>query len=80
MTLDRPWLLLCYTDGLVEGRRSPDATERFGIERLAATVQDLCRLHPEPTGLLDRLLTTVQATNGGQLSDDVAIVCLTIGR
>jgi PAS domain S-box-containing protein len=79
-TLERPWLLLCYTDGLVEGRNHAGATERFGIERLVDTVTTLTGQHPRPTELLDRLLATVQEANGGQLSDDVAIVCLSVGR
>jgi PAS domain S-box-containing protein len=80
LTLERPWLLLCYTDGLVEGRNGAGATERFGIERMVDTVTTLAGQHPRPTELLDRLLATVQDANGGQLSDDVAIVCLAVGR
>jgi serine phosphatase RsbU (regulator of sigma subunit) len=76
VTLERPWLLLCYTDGLVEGRAEPGATERFGIERLLDTVAALAARQTPATELLDRLLATAQAANGGQLSDDVAIVCL----
>jgi PAS domain S-box-containing protein len=79
MTLEQPWLLLCYTDGLVEGRNGAGATERFGIERLVDTVTTLAGQDPRPAELLDRLLATVQDANGGQLSDDVAIVCLTVG-
>jgi PAS domain S-box-containing protein len=78
LALDRPWLLLCYTDGLIEGRHSPDMTERFGIERLVETVMALAAQYPQPAELLDRLLAAVQAANGGQLSDDVAIVCLAV--
>jgi PAS domain S-box-containing protein len=80
LPLERPWLLLCYTDGLVEGRYGPGTTERFGIERLVDTLTGLADQHPQATELLDRLLATVQAANGGQLSDDVAIVCLTVRR
>jgi serine phosphatase RsbU (regulator of sigma subunit) len=80
LTLERPWLLLCYTDGLIEGRSGAGATERFGIEGLVDTVTNLAGQHPRPAELLDRLLATVQAANGGQLSDDVAIVCLAVGR
>jgi PAS domain S-box-containing protein len=78
LTLERPWLLLCYTDGLVEGRHGPGTTERFGIERLVDTVTALAGRHPQPRELLDELLATVQDANGGQLSDDVAIVCLAV--
>ena len=66
---------MCYTDGLIEGRRTPDTAERFGIERLADTITALSA-RAEPEEWLDRLLAVVQEANGGRLSDDVAIVCL----
>jgi PAS domain S-box-containing protein len=78
LDLGRPWLLLCYTDGLVEGHHTPAMTERFGIERLVETVIALAAQYPQPAELLDRLLAAVQTANGGQLSDDVAIVCLAV--
>jgi PAS domain S-box-containing protein len=78
VALEPPWLLLCYTDGLVEGRHGPGTTERFGVERLVDTATALAGQGPQPADLLDRLLVTVQAANGGQLSDDVAIVCLAV--
>jgi PAS domain S-box-containing protein len=80
VALDRPWLLLCYTDGLVEGRSDPDTTERFGIERLVETLTALAAQDPQPAELVDRLLASVQTANGGQLSDDVAIVGLAARR
>jgi PAS domain S-box-containing protein len=78
LTLGRPWQLLCYTDGLIEGRHGPDRIERFGIERLVASVTALLARNARPTDLLDQLLAEVQAANGGQLSDDVAIVCFAV--
>jgi PAS domain S-box-containing protein len=80
LALERPWLLLCYTDGLIEGRQAPDATERFGIERLVDRIAALAS-RQTPTGeLLDRLLAEVRAANGGQLSDDVAIVSFAVDQ
>jgi PAS domain S-box-containing protein len=76
LPLEQPFMLLCYTDGLVEGRDSPGSRERFGIQRLAEAVTTLAAADPDPARLLDRLLAVVQAANGGQLSDDVAIVGL----
>jgi PAS domain S-box-containing protein len=74
------WTLLCYTDGLVEGRERPGSVERFGIEALAAAAAGLldgaAGLDPVLDGLLDR----VHEANGGDLSDDVAILCLSRGR
>jgi PAS domain S-box-containing protein len=78
LTLEQPWLLLCYTDGLIEGRSAPGVTERFGIERLVDRIAALASQGTRPTELLDRLLAEVRAANGGQLSDDVAIVCLAV--
>jgi PAS domain S-box-containing protein len=75
-----PWTLLCYTDGLVEGRSTPGSAERFGIEAL---VEATAGLLGEAAGLeevLDRLLDAVQEANGGDLSDDVAILCLSHGQ
>jgi PAS domain S-box-containing protein len=70
------WTLLCYTDGLVEGRERPGSMERFGIDALAGTVAGLLGSPGGDDELLDRLLDAVHAANGGNLSDDVAILCL----
>jgi integral membrane sensor domain MASE1 len=74
------WTLLCYTDGLVEGLRSPGSVDRFGIEALAKTVQGLLAAGGELDDLLDSLLAAVRAANGGDLSDDVAILCCSQSR
>ncbi|HEV3464484.1 MAG TPA: SpoIIE family protein phosphatase [Actinomycetota bacterium] len=71
-----PWTLLCYTDGLVEGRRAPGSVERFGIDALVATVAGLLAGNGGLEGVLDRLLDVVHEANGGDLSDDLAILCL----
>jgi PAS domain S-box-containing protein len=71
-----PWTLLCYTDGLVEGRRAPGSVERFGIEALAEAAAGLLEQATGTEELLDRLLDVVHEANGGDLSDDVAILCL----
>jgi PAS domain S-box-containing protein len=76
VALDERWLLLCYTDGLIEGRCAPGAAERYGIERLAETVRTLNRERPAIGELVDRLVAAVQSANGGQLSDDVAVICI----
>jgi PAS domain S-box-containing protein len=70
------WTLLCYTDGLVEGLRSPDSRERFGIEALCATASTLLAQQVSMDGLLDGLLEVVLHANGGDLSDDVAMLCV----
>jgi PAS domain S-box-containing protein len=76
LEVEGPWTLLCYTDGLVEGRSAPGSVERFGIEALVAAVAGLLERAAGPEEALDRLLDLVHEANGGELSDDVAIVCL----
>jgi PAS domain S-box-containing protein len=70
------WTLLCYTDGLVEGRSAPGSVERFGIEALVETVAELLGATAGLEDTLDRLLDIVHDANGGDLSDDVAILCV----
>jgi PAS domain S-box-containing protein len=70
------WTLLCYTDGLVEGRRRPGSVERFGAEALAEAAAGLLAGGAGLDGVLDRLLELVLEANGDDLSDDVAILCL----
>ncbi|MGH2813536.1 MAG: PP2C family protein-serine/threonine phosphatase, partial [Actinomycetota bacterium] len=70
------WTLLCYTDGLIEGRGAPGAVERFGIEALVEQATGLLEGAAGLDDMLDRLLDAVHEANGGDLSDDVAILCL----
>jgi integral membrane sensor domain MASE1 len=69
------WTLLCYTDGLVEGLRSPASVERFGTDGLVETVTGLLATGRGLDAMLDGLLAAVRDANGGELSDDVAILC-----
>jgi PAS domain S-box-containing protein len=70
------WTLLCYTDGLVEGLKAPGSAERFGIEALADTATALLAELSGMDALLDGLLEVVLEANGGDLSDDVAMLCV----
>ena len=72
------WTLLCYTDGLVEGRRQPGSVERFGAEALVEAAAGLLAGGAGFDDVLDRLLDLVVEANGGDLSDDVAILCLSL--
>ncbi|HEU4900082.1 MAG TPA: SpoIIE family protein phosphatase [Actinomycetota bacterium] len=71
-----PWTLLCYTDGLVEGRSVPGSVERFGIDALVGTAARLLEGNGGLEQMLDGLLDVVHEANGGDLSDDLAILCL----
>jgi hypothetical protein len=53
--------------------------ERFGIEALAETVAGLLEATGGLDELLDRLLEVVHTANGGDLSDDIAILCTSTG-
>jgi PAS domain S-box-containing protein len=70
------WTLLCYTDGLIEGLRTPDSVDRFGIEALSQAAASLVAAGVSIDGLLDGLLDVVLEANGQDLSDDVAMLCL----
>jgi PAS domain S-box-containing protein len=70
------WTLLCYTDGLVDGRVAPGSVERFGIDALAEAAAGLLHAGTGTEDVLDGLLEVVHEANGGDLSDDVAILCV----
>jgi hypothetical protein len=46
--LDRPLLLLCYTDGLIGGRHGPGTTERFEMYRFDPIRPGLTLRHARP--------------------------------
>jgi PAS domain S-box-containing protein len=71
------WTLLCYTDGLIEGHRRPGSPERFGTEGLDAAAAALLDENKSADALLDGLLDVVLEANGQDLSDDVAMLCVT---
>jgi PAS domain S-box-containing protein len=70
------WTLLCYTDGLVEGRTAPGSVDRFGIEALVEAVAGLLGRGAGTEAALDGLLDVVHQANGGDLSDDLAVLCV----
>jgi serine phosphatase RsbU (regulator of sigma subunit) len=77
ITLPPDWALLLHTDGLIDGRVGRGA-ERLGGEGLADLVaaqvlrQPDWRARPDP--FLDALISRVEALNGGDLVDDVAVL------
>jgi len=74
--------LLLYTDGLIEGRIAPAASERVGLDGLRALTDDLTAASPNgerpDTALLDGMLAEVVRRNGGPLTDDVALCLVSI--
>lgn len=69
--LEPGWVLLLYTDGLVEGYAAPEARERFGVDRLAPLLY-----RQAPATCLDAraLFHEVRAANGKPFDDDVALL------
>jgi serine phosphatase RsbU (regulator of sigma subunit) len=68
------WLLL-YTDGLIEGR-IPDGPDRLGEDGLLELVERLQLEELDEQLLVDRLIDEARALNGGELTDDVAVLLL----
>lgn len=73
------WSLMLYTDGLIEGRVG-DGTERLGQEGLVLLLGRLYASGLRGRELLDAAVTEVRGLNGGELTDDVAMVLLSRER
>ncbi|MEV5601654.1 SpoIIE family protein phosphatase [Streptomyces sp. NPDC052299] len=69
------WSLMMYTDGLIEGRVG-EGTQRLGQDGMVAMVNR--RLAEGLTGeaLLEAAVTQARELNGGELTDDVAVLLL----
>ena len=77
VALPPDWALLLHTDGLIDGRVGRGA-ERLGGEGLAGIVVDQVRRQPDwrerAETFVDALISRVEALNGGDLIDDVAVL------
>ena len=79
VVLPERWSLLLFTDGLIEGRVGKGA-DRLGSEGLQALCAEL-GIGLEATGeVVDQLVDSVEQLNGGDLSDDVALVLVSFRR
>ena len=76
IALDDDWGLLLFTDGLVEGRAAPDATERYGVEELARCLQPLVEKDLPRAEVAPALVAEAERRHGGPLSDDVAALLI----
>ncbi|MFF3356962.1 PP2C family protein-serine/threonine phosphatase [Streptomyces sp. NPDC002917] len=70
------WSLMMYTDGLIEGRVGPTGAQRLGQEGMLAMInrqlaEGLCG-----EALLEAAVAEVRELNGGELTDDVAVLLL----
>jgi serine phosphatase RsbU (regulator of sigma subunit) len=77
VALPRDWTLLCYTDGLIEGRTGT-GPERLGEEGIRSVVADQLKLRPgwvtQARELLNDIVDATEAINRGPLSDDIAML------
>ncbi|MFJ2072061.1 PP2C family protein-serine/threonine phosphatase [Streptomyces albidoflavus] len=73
--LGRSWSLMLYTDGLIEGRIGA-GNQRLGQEGMVSLVRGLLAQGLRGDALLEAAMTEVRALNGGELTDDVAVLLL----
>jgi serine phosphatase RsbU (regulator of sigma subunit) len=73
------WAMLLYTDGITEGKIS-DGSERLGTGGLEQLVTAHIAVHPHwhkrPDELLAVVIEKAEALNGGELTDDVAMLLI----
>ena len=69
-----PLGMLAYTDGLIEGRAAPGESERWGANRLRATVRAQQGSDQPRAELPAALISAATAAHGDELPDDVAIL------
>ncbi|MGK5545462.1 PP2C family protein-serine/threonine phosphatase [Streptomyces sp. URMC 127] len=72
------WSLLMYTDGLIEGRIGAGA-RRLGQEGMVELISRRLAEGLRGEELLDATVAEVQALNGGELTDDLAVLLLDRG-
>ncbi|QES48942.1 phosphatase [Streptomyces venezuelae] len=69
------WSLMLYTDGLIEGRIG-DGRERLGQDGMVEMINRHLERGLRGEGLLEAAVTEARRLNGGELTDDVAVVLL----
>ncbi|WP_328905017.1 fused response regulator/phosphatase [Streptomyces sp. NBC_00234] len=70
------WSLMMYTDGLIEGRVGPTGTQRLGQDGMVAMINRQLEQGLGGEELLAAAVAQVQELNGGELTDDVAVLLL----
>ncbi|NBM17712.1 PP2C family protein-serine/threonine phosphatase [Streptomyces sp. GC420] len=73
--LGKSWSLMMFTDGLIEGRVGA-GSRRLGQEGLVELVDRTVADGTHGEALLDATLTQARDLNGGELTDDVAVLLL----
>lgn len=78
LALQPGWALLLYTDGITEGKVG-SGPERLGIEGLKHLIAEHVAdsdWSAQPDGLLGGLIARAEDLNGGELTDDVAMLLI----
>ncbi|MEV7235297.1 fused response regulator/phosphatase [Streptomyces sp. NPDC051020] len=70
------WSLMMYTDGLIEGRVGANETQRLGQDGMVAMINRQLEEGLTGEALLEAAVTEVRELNGGELTDDVAVLLL----
>lgn len=70
------WSLMMYTDGLIEGRVGTSGSQRLGQDGLVALINGRLEQGLAGEELLEAAVTEVRELNGGELTDDVAVLLL----
>jgi serine phosphatase RsbU (regulator of sigma subunit) len=84
--LPERWALFCYTDGLIEARVAPGASERYGEDRLKKRLAYWSRTAPHSAtsgsataldgAAIDTIMAEIETASGGRFADDVAILLI----
>ncbi|KUN37447.1 phosphatase [Streptomyces longwoodensis] len=74
--LGAEWSLLLYTDGLIEGRVGTGSRERLGQDGMVEMIRRLLGEGLRGEELLRSSVNEVRELNGGELTDDVALMLL----
>ncbi|MFF2013367.1 PP2C family protein-serine/threonine phosphatase [Streptomyces sp. NPDC058195] len=74
--LGSDWSLMLYTDGLIEGRVGQDGGQRLGQDGMVAMINRQLAEGLTGEDLLEAAVAQVRELNGGELTDDVAVLLL----
>ncbi|HZX38222.1 MAG TPA: SpoIIE family protein phosphatase [Streptomyces sp.] len=70
------WSLMMYTDGLIEGRVGPGEKRRLGQDGMVEMINRQLAAGLDGEALLESAVAEVRELNGGELTDDVAVLLL----
>ncbi|MEV8329794.1 PP2C family protein-serine/threonine phosphatase [Streptomyces niveus] len=77
--LGEAWSLMMYTDGLIEGRVGAGTKQRLGQDGMVEMITGLLARGLSGEELLETAVAQVRELNGGELTDDVAVLLLDRG-